>query len=223
MQTSANVTIPTLEELQQRFHTVPRFRDPNKRDYVWFQADDVARVFRYSDFNEDLMQTMNYFDCVCVGRSKGHSNGTQDINTLGPDFNPFLQKYKKVLNQFGVALFAQRSRLPFCIRFKYWLYSTYSLTELNNEPMLRDLEIVEDGSCVIEARKAPKSKVNTMHDNTPEKEQEQELHRSHETHDIEYERELTKRLEIEKKFQLEMCKLELCHLEIVREHTKKNV
>ena len=194
MQNLENVTIPTLEELQQRFHTVPRFRDPNKRDYVWFQADDVARVFRYSDFNEDLMQTMNYFDCVCVERKRCHCGGdTQDYNSLGPECRPFFENYKKVLNQFGVASFAQRSRLPFCIRFKYWLYSTYSLTELNNEPMLRNLEIVEDGSCVIEARKAPKSKVNTARDNTPEKEQEQELHVCHETYDIEYERELTKR------------------------------
>ena len=55
MQNIENVVIPTLEDLQRRFHAVPCFRDPNKREYVWFKADDVAQVFGYSDFSDDLM------------------------------------------------------------------------------------------------------------------------------------------------------------------------
>ena len=55
MQNTDNVIIPTLEDLQQRFHAVPRFRDPNKREYVWFKADNVTQVFGYFDFSDDLM------------------------------------------------------------------------------------------------------------------------------------------------------------------------
>ena len=217
MQNLENVSIPTLEELQQRFHAVPRFRDPNRREYMWFQADDVARVFGYSDFNNDLMDSMNFIDCFCYGR-KNVSGTNMDYGFLGEECRPYLVKYKKVINQFGVAQLAQRSRLPFCIRFKYWLYSTYSLTELNSEPILRDLEIIEDGSCVIEARIAPKLK----HTATVNKTEETESSTTeHVFHDIEYERELTKRLELEKNFQLEMCKLDLRRLEIDREYHDK--
>ena len=38
MQNLENVSIPTLEELQQCFHAVPRFRDPNRCKYMWFQC-----------------------------------------------------------------------------------------------------------------------------------------------------------------------------------------
>ena len=41
--------------------------------------------------------------------------------------------------------------------------------------------------------------------------------------DIEYERELTKRFEIEKNFQIEMCKLDLQRLEINHKYEKNNV
>ena len=138
----------------------------------------------------------------------------------------FLEKYKKVLNQFGVSLLSQRSRLPFRIQFKYWLYSTYSLTELKNEPILRDLEIVEDASCVIEARKTPKLKhIVTSVNKT--KEMDETVPEGHVLHDIEYERELTKRLELEKNFELEKYRLDIRRLEIDREyydkHVKKNV
>ena len=94
LQNIENVKIPTLEDLQQRFHAVPRFRDPNKRKYVWFHADDVARVFGYSDFNEDLMNSIPYVDRICAGKhffnisgvagNKAHSYGD-----LGPECCPF--------------------------------------------------------------------------------------------------------------------------------------
>ena len=156
MQTSANVTIPTLEELQQRFHAVPRFRDPNKREYMWFKADDVARVFGYSDFNDELMYTIDYANRVCIDRNwyNNVSGSTRyTINTLGENCASFLSEYKNVINQYGVAQLAQRTRLPFCIRFRYWLYSTYTLTTIGEEPVLRDLEIIDDASFIIDARK----------------------------------------------------------------------
>ena len=222
MQNSDNVSIPTLEYLQHRFHAVPRFRDPNKREYVWFHADNVARVFGYSDFNDDLMHIMNHLDCVCYGKAIPVGR-TQDYVSLGPQCRPFLEKYKKVINQFGVSYLAQRSRLPFCIQFKYWLYSTYSLTELNNEPILRDLEILEDGSCIIEARKGARTKdvIKKVKITDEEQSVRTETVMSQVSHDIEYERELTKRLEIEKNFQLEMRRLDLRRLEIDHEHYEK--
>ena len=129
LQNIENVKIPTLEDLQQRFHAVPRFRDPNKREYVWFYADDVARVFGYSDFNEDLMYSIPYVDRVCPGTNiyKSINGGTKAGNKehsygdLGPECRPFLEKYKNVINQFGVAQLVKRTRLPFNIRFCYWL------------------------------------------------------------------------------------------------------
>ena len=103
LQTTKNVKIPTLEELQQRFHAVPRFRDPNKREYVWFHADDVARVFGYSDFNEDLMYSVQYADRVCPGkkiyRGVHCQMDEQGSHHLGPECQPFLQQYKNVINQ----------------------------------------------------------------------------------------------------------------------------
>ena len=226
MQNSDNVSIPTLEELQQRFHAVPRFRDPNKREYMWFHADDVARVFGYSELSEELMYTINPIDRVWLGKYKylGVNQGQSYENTsLGPECTGFLGTYKKVLNQFGVSQLAQRSRLPFRLRFKYWLYSTYSLTELNNEPILRDLEILEDGSCIIEAIKGAKTKDVIKKVKITDEEQgvRTETVMSQVSHDIEYERELTKRLEIEKNFQLEMRRQDLRRLEIDHEHYEK--
>ena len=221
MQSIDNVTIPTLEDLQQRFHAVPRFRDPNKREYVWFYADDVARVFGYSDFNEDLMYSIPYVDRVCPGTNiyKSINGGTKgyDNGYLGPECRPFLEKYNNVINQFGVAQLVKRTRLPLNIRFRYWLYSTWTLTEseMSKEPVLRDLEIVNDGSCVIEARKKSKQKqLVKKYEQTSDTEETIEKC----SHNIEYEREVTKRLEIEKNFQLEMRKLDLRRLEIDYEH-----
>ena len=204
MQNTDNVIIPTLEDLQQRFHAVPRFRDPNKREYMWFKADDVARVFGYSDFNDDLMYSILYADRVCVDRYRYNlcstiAGNTKYTNTfLGQECVPFLDQYKNVINQYGVAQVAQRTRLPFCIRFKYWLYSTYKLTTIG-EPILRDLVIIDDESGIIRTRTQRTENVTEQNTN-----EEQSIC------DIEYERELTKRLEIEKKYEIEMRKLEKC-------------
>ena len=122
-----------------------------------------------------------------------------------------------VINQFGVDQLVKRTRLPLNIRFRYWLYSTWTLTEsdMSKEPVLRDLEIVNDGSCVIEARKKSKHKqlVNKFEQTSDTEETIEKC-----SHKIEYEREVTKRLEIEKNFQLEMRKLDLRRLEIDYEH-----
>ena len=224
IQNTKHVKIPTLEELQQRFHAVPRFRDPKKREYVWFHADDVARVFGYSDFNEDLMYSIQYADRVCPGkkiyRGVHCQMDEQGWHHLGPECQPFLQQYKNVINQFGVAQLVKRTRLPFNLRFRYWLYSTWALTEsdMSKEPVLRDLEIVNDGSCVIEARKQTKTKlVVKRNEHTPSPQETTECSSC----DIEYEREVTKRLEIEKNFQLEMRKLDLRRLEIEHEYHDK--
>ena len=173
MQNTNNVVIPTLEDLQQRFHAVPRFRDPNKREYMWFKADDVARVFGYSDFSDEMMYSIHFSDRVCLGGHYYNLGGTGGNKTycgssLGEQCASLLGQYKNVINQYGVAQLAQRSRLPFCIRFKYWLYSTYTLTTIGDEPILRDLEIIDDGSCIIEARKTPKSKQKTENVNETE-------------------------------------------------------
>ena len=114
LQNIENVKIPRLEDLQQRFHAVPRFRDPNKREYVWFCADDVARVFGYSDFNEDLMYSIQYVDRVCSGKHIFNITGVSGVmkynnNSLGPECSPFLEKYNNVINQFGVAQLVKRT------------------------------------------------------------------------------------------------------------------
>ena len=200
MQTSTNVTIPTLEELQQRFHAVPRFRDPNKREYMWFKADDVARVFGYSDFNDELMYTIDYANRVCVSKyyynfGGEHCGSVYSSTFLGEQCQSFLTQYKNVINQYGVAQLAQRTRLPFCIRFRYWLYSTYTLTTIGEEPVLRDLEIIDDASFIIDARK----NAHTKKSEHKEHEVQEEVEETKNTHtkmtttlcDIEYEREIT--------------------------------
>ena len=221
LQNTKNVKIPTLEELQQRFHAVPRFRDPNKREYVWFHADDVARVFGYSDFNEDLMNFIHYGDRVCVGKKYWVScgKGYYTYNSLGPECQPFLHKCDNVINQFGVAQLAKRTLLPLNLRFRYWLYSTWTMTDSDvKEPVLHDLEIVNDGSCVIEARKQTKTKlVVKRNEHTPSPQETTECSSC----DIEYEREVTKRLEIEKNYQLEMRKIDLRQREIEHEYHNK--
>ena len=68
MQNTENIVIPTLKGLQQCFHAVPRFSDPNKREYVWFKVDNVVKVFEYSDFSDDLMYMINRADRLCVDR-----------------------------------------------------------------------------------------------------------------------------------------------------------
>ena len=89
---------------------------------------------------------------------------------------------------------------------------------MSKEPVLRDLEIVNDGSCVIEARKQTKTKlVVKRNEHTPSPQKTTECSSC----DIEYEREVTKRLEIEKNFQLEMRKLDLRRLEIEHEYHDK--
>ena len=175
MQSSEKITIPSLEEIQQRFNDVPRFRDPKRDEYVWFHADGVARVFGFSEFNEDLMPTINQTD---FGRS--------------------------VINQFGVAQLAQRSPLPFRIRFKYWLYSKFSMTK--NEPDFEEKE--NDGFLGIEYEHELTKRLQIMKNFQI---------------DIEYERELTKRFEIEKNFRIEMSKLDLQCLEINHKYEKNNV
>ena len=221
IQNTKHVKIPTLEELQQRFHAVPRFRDPNKREYVWFHADDVARVFGYSDFNEDLMNFIHYGDRVCVGKKYWVScgKGYYTYNSLGPECQPFLHKCDNVINQFGVAQLAKRTLLPLNLRFRYWLYSTWTMTDSDvKEPVLHDLEIVNDGSCVIEARKQTKTKlVVKRNEHTPSPQETTECSSC----DIEYEREVTKRLEIEKNYQLEMRKIDLRQREIEHEYHNK--
>ena len=102
------------------------------------------------------------------------------------------------------------------------MYSTYTLTTIGDEPILFDLEIIDEGSCIIEARKTPKTKQQT--ENVIKNNKTENITKQVEissTHDIEYELELTKRLEIEKNFQLEMRKLDLRRLEIDHEYQEK--
>ena len=134
MQNSDNVTIPTLEELQQRFHAVQRFRDPNKREYVWFHADDVARVFGYSDFNEELKYYINHVNRVCVGKPIYEGIPVvvraQSRDSLGPECNSILDKWYNVINGGIVYYYStivasneQREKG----RFKPWCFQIFSL------------------------------------------------------------------------------------------------
>ena len=93
--------------------------------------------------------------------------------------------------------------------------------------MLRDLEIIDDASFIIDARK----NAHTKKSEHKEHEVQEEVEETKNTHtkmtttlcDIEYEREITKRLEIEKNFQLEMRKLDLRRLEIDHEYHEKQL
>ena len=58
MKNSDNILLPTLGELQQRFDEVPRLRASGKREYVWFKADDVARVFGFSGLSKQLLHSI---------------------------------------------------------------------------------------------------------------------------------------------------------------------
>ena len=62
MEHTDNKVLPTLEQLQQRFDEVPRLRASGKPEYVWFKADDVARVFGFSGLSKELLHSIKYVD-----------------------------------------------------------------------------------------------------------------------------------------------------------------
>ena len=211
MENSDNKVLPTLEQLQQRFDEVPRLRASGKREYVWFKADDVARVFGFSGLSKELLHSIKNTDRMSYTFSV---TAYENYNSYGPDFQEFYTKHRSVMNQYGVAQLAERTPFPLCIRFKYWLYGTYGLTEstINNEPRFRDLEIIHDSLTqqITNTKETLYKNEATQTENT----------QNHVAHDIEFEREITKRLEIENNFQLELRKLELRRFEI--EQHKKN-
>jgi len=211
MENTDNIVLPTLSELQERFDAVPRLRASGKPEYVWFKADDVARVFGFSGLSKQLLHSIKNTDRMSMPFSV---TAYENYNSYGLDFQEFYTKHRSVMNQYGVAQLAERTPFPLCIRFKYWLYGTYGLTEstINNEPRFRDLEIIHDTLTqhITNTKKALYKNEATQTENT----------RNYVTHDIEFEREITKRLEIENNFQLELRKLELRRFEI--EQHKKN-
>ena len=214
MENSDNIVLPTLDDLQQRFDEVPRLRASGKPEYVWFKADDVARVFGFSGLSKQLLHSIKNTDRMSYTFSV---TAYENYNSYGPDFQEFYTKHRSVMNQYGVAQLAERTPYPLCIRFKYWLYGTYGLTEstINNEPRFRDLEIIHDSLCIIETQQK-----EALYKNEATQTDNFEITRNHEFHDIEFEREITKRLEIENNFELELRKLELQRFEI--EQHKKN-
>ena len=214
MEHTDNKVLPTLEQLQQRFDEVPRLRASGKPEYVWFKADDVARVFGFSGLSKELLHSIKNTDRMSYTFSV---TAYENYNSYGPDFQEFYTKHRSVMNQYGVAQLAERTPYPLCIRFKYWLYGTYGLTEstINNEPRFRDLEIIHDSSFIIETQQK-----ETLYKNEATQTDNFEITRNYVTHDIEFEREITKRLEIENNFELELRKLELQRFEI--EQHKKN-
>jgi len=92
--------------------------------------------------------------------------------------------------------------------------SETSLTEstINNEPRFRDLEIIHDS--------LTQQITNTKETLYKNEATQTEITQNYEVHDIEFEREITKRLEIKNNFELELRKLELRRFEI--EQHKKN-
>lgn len=208
MENSDNIVLPTLEQLQQRFDEVPRLRASGKREYVWFKADDVARVFGFSGLSAVLLHTIKDTDRMSTPFSV---TAYENYNSYGPDFQQFYKKHQSVINQYGVAQLAERTPYPLCIRFKYWLYGTYGQTEstINNEPRFRDIEIIHDSLCIIETQQK-----ETLYKNEATQTDNLEITQHTVSHDIEFEREITKRLEIENNFELELQKLELRRFEI---------
>ena len=208
MEHTDNKVLPTLKQLQQRFDEVPRLRASGKPEYVWFKADDVARVFGFSGLSKELLHSIKNTDRMSYTFSV---TAYENYNSYGPDFQEFYTKHRSVMNQYGVAQLAERTPYPLCIRFKYWLYGTYGLTEstINNEPRFRDLEIIHDSSFIIETQQK-----ETLYKNEATQTDNFEITRNYVTHDIEFEREITKRLEIENNFELELQKLELRRFEI---------
>ena len=211
MENTDNIVLPTLEQLQQRFDEVPRLRASGKPEYVWFKADDVARVFGFSGLSKELLHSIKNMDRISYTFSV---SAYENYNSYGPDFQEFYTEHRSVINQYGVAQLAERTPFPLCIRFKYWLYGTCALTgsTINNEPRFRDLEIIHDSLTqqITNTKETLYKNEATQTENT----------RNYVTHDIEFEREITKRLEIENNFQLELRKLELRRFEI--EQHKKN-
>ena len=214
MENSDNIVLPTLSELQERFDAVPRLRASGKPEYVWFKADDVARVFGFSGLSKQLLHSIKNTDRMSMPFSV---TAYENYNSYGLDFQEFYTKHRSVMNQYGVAQLAERTPFPLCIRFKYWLYGTYGLTDstINNEPRFRDLEIILDSL----TQQITNTK-ETLYKNEATQTDNFEITRNYVTHDIEFEREITKRLEIENNFQLELRKLELRRFEI--EQHKKN-
>ena len=66
MENSDNIVLPTLDELQQCFDEVPRLRASGKSEYVWFKADDVARVFKFSGLSAELLHSIHKTDTITL-------------------------------------------------------------------------------------------------------------------------------------------------------------
>ena len=123
MEHSDNTVLPTLEELQRRFDAVPRFCAPCKCEYVWFKADDAARVFGFNALSAEILHSINKTDRMTLQFDSPCGNFHNHCS-YGPEYQEFITKHRNVINQYGVAQLAQRTRFPLHIRFKYWLYST---------------------------------------------------------------------------------------------------
>ena len=114
MENTDNKVLPTLEQLQQRFDEVPRLRASGKPEYVWFKADDVARVFGFSGISAHLLHSIKNMDRMSMPFSV---TAYENYTSYGPDFNEFYTKHRSVMNQYGVAQLAERTPYPLCIRF----------------------------------------------------------------------------------------------------------
>ena len=113
MEYSDNTVLPTLDELQQRFDKVPRFRASGKCEYVWFKADDVARFFEFSGLSAELLHSIKNTDRMSFTFS---ITGFENYTSYGPEFYEFYTKHKKsVMNQYGIAQLAEHTPFPLCI------------------------------------------------------------------------------------------------------------
>ena len=87
IENSDNTVLPTLEQLQQRFDEVTRFGDPSKHENVWFKADDVARVFGFSNLSTYLLKTLHLFDKIDMNLDK--IENVYDWTSFGQQYKPF--------------------------------------------------------------------------------------------------------------------------------------
>ena len=183
--------IETLEQLQQEFDKVPRFRDD--KGTTWFAACYVLRLLGlFETFCSECIKLLSDVDCMRIPYDNILSR-SHLYQIIVPGFENKCNGCDVWISTYAVSSLTERARLPFPVTFQYWKYTCM----LHTTPQPVDF-VLKDTVFENTVPPPPPS--------TPTEEEDD----SDDT-DIYYEREVTKRMKFDKRFEYTMLKLKLEH------------
>ena len=185
------MSILNINQLQETFDKVPRFRDENIR-YTWFSAYHVFRICDIKNVS-GIHATMQMYNTLKENYTTFHFNkhnnakrkvvflvkqGFSENETYGGYF----------LNQYAVTFLIERAQFPFGVVFQYWKYNAcnHHVQPVPVDFALRRTLVTSNTS------------VETLDDSSCSTTQRDE-------------HEITTRRQIEKSFEYHMLKLRLIH------------